>query len=366
MQIALKKKEVLPLLYCILTSIYYTLKGWKYENQFSEIFLYIAVLSALLYILKSVRDSWKYIFFLLPFTILVLYRMWLGGDTRLIISIFAIYIGKNLSYEKITKWLFISKMFMFVFAFIFGGYVHRNYLSINIGVLTFLLLLMYYPKNKKKAYILASLLFVFGVIISKSGSMIICGGIGLLLYLFLDTKFEQKILESKIICFIFPIALFLNWLLVVLYAAYGYNDSNFYFIKNFVPYALSSKINIFLIWLNKFVSGRINLAAFSLRKFGVSLLGGNIDYTVNTGLPYFLVDSGMMLLLQDWGIILTIAVMILFVFLMWRLMKNRQYQLIISGIVIALWAMNEDTLLSLGTNYLFFVIGNQFYKDQKI
>lgn len=102
-----------------------------------------------------------------------------------------------------------------------------------------------------------------------------------------------------------------------------------------------------------------------LEKFGVSLWGGNIDYNVDTGLPYFLVDSGMMLLLQDWGIILMIAVMLLFVFLMWKLVKNRQYQYIISAIVIALWAFNEDTLLSVGTNYLFYLIGYEIYNHKK-
>ena len=44
---------------------------------------------------------------------------------------------------------------------------------------------------------------------------------------------------------------------------------------------------------------------------------------------------------------------------MWKLVINREYQLIISAIVIALWTMNEDVFLSVGTNYLFFVIGYQ-------
>lgn len=51
--------------------------------------------------------------------------------------------------------------------------------------------------------------------------------------------------------------------------------------------------------------------------------------------------------------------MLLFVFLMRRLVKEKKYRLIMSAIIIALWAFNEDTLMSVGTNYLFYVIGNE-------
>lgn len=75
------------------------------------------------------------------------------------------------------------------------------------------------------------------------------------------------------------------------------------------------------------------------------------------GLPYFLVDSGMILLLQDWGFLMMIISMVIFVFMMWRFWKNRQDILIITGIVVALWSMNEDVLISVGMNFLFFAIG---------
>lgn len=42
---------------------------------------------------------------------------------------------------------------------------------------------------------------------------------------------------------------------------------------------------------------------------------------------------------------------------MWRFWKNRQDILIITGIVVALWSMNEDVLISVGMNFLFFAIG---------
>lgn len=108
------------------------------------------------------------------------------------------------------------------------------------------------------------------------------------------------------------------------------------------------------------------MAAFSFKKFGFSLWGGNINYSVDTGLPYFLIDSGMILLLQDWGLIMSVAVMALFVFFMYKVVKEKEYRLIISAIIISLWAFNEDTLLSAGMNYLFFAIGNELYKSRNI
>ena len=40
-----------------------------------------------------------------------------------------------------------------------------------------------------------------------------------------------------------------------------------------------------------------------------------------------------------------------------EILENRQDILIITGIVVALWSMNEDVLISVGMNFLFFAIG---------
>lgn len=360
-RIKIDKNEILPWSSCIFTSIYYTLKGWKYGSSFTEIFLAIGFICGFLYLFKFMESRAKGIMLMLPFVLLIIYRMYLGGDTRLIVSLLAIFVGMNVDFEKIASWLFYSKMIAFIWVLLLGGYTHRNYCAMNLGALIFLLLITFYKKNKKRALVVALLLYAFGVFYTKSGSIILCAGTGLLMYLLLDTKFEQKIFRCKVLAFLFPIVLLLNWVLACLYAGYGYADSNYYFIKSIVPSFLESKMLLYINVLNHFLSGRINLAAFSLEKFGVSLWGGNIDYNVDTGLPYFLVDSGMMLLLQDWGIVMMVAVMVLFVFLMWKLVQNRQYQYIISAIVIALWAFNEDTLLSVGTNFLFYLIGYELY-----
>lgn len=364
-KVKLKTSEILSLCYCVLTTIYYTLKGWVYASKLLEILLVIGIICGVINLVQFIRIRINRFIIILPIIMLTIYRMSLGADTRLIVSLLAVIIGITVDFDKIAIWILKTKIATFFCAFIVGGYMHRNYLAMNMGVIIFLILYVYYPKYKLKALSWGAVVFAFGVYISKSGAMLICVGIGLLLYMALNSKSIKKLLSSKILIFLFPLILLLNWFLVVLYAAYGYSNSDFYFIKKVIPNVWSQSVMPFLNMLNRFLTGRISLAAFSVCKFGISLWGGNIDYTVDTGLPYFLVDSGMMLLLQDWGLIMTVVVMLMLVFLMWKLVKKKEYRLIISAIVIALWAFNEDTLLSVGTNYLFYVIGHELCVARK-
>ena len=52
--------------------------------------------------------------------------------------------------------------------------------------------------------------------------------------------------------------------------------------------------------------------------------------------------------------------MALMVYLMKYLAAKKEYIIIIAGIVIALWAINEDMLLTVDTNFLLALIGTAF------
>lgn len=111
-----------------------------------------------------------------------------------------------------------------------------------------------------------------------------------------------------------------------------------------------------------FTSLNIFLGGYSLYYFGASLFGGNIDYSVNIGLKYFVVDSGLLLLLQDWGLIITALMCVIFVMLMRMLMKNREYALIVYTLIIILWSFNEDVFISVGSNFAFYIFGYELRK----
>lgn len=360
----LKKKEILPQISCVFMCVYYTLKGWKYSTGYLGVLLIVALFFGLMDTFLNMQRNCRQIIRMIPICIVAIYKMTLSEDTRLIAAICAIFIGMNIKFERIAGWILKTKVVVFLAAFAAGGYVHLNYLSMNIGVILLLTMYVIYPHSRLKALGFGLVILVLGVLVSKSGSMLICGGVGFILYVTLNTKTVQNILTSRTMVLLFPGVLFINWFLAALYAAYGYLISDFNIVKLIVPEKYALKALHVINTLNKFLSGRINLAAFSIGKFGFSLWGGNIDYTVDTGLPYFLVDSGMILLLQEWGIIISVIMMLLFVFLMRRLVNEKNYRLIISAVIIALWAFNEDTLMSVGTNCLFYAIGNELAKKR--
>ena len=366
MKIVLKRKEISPLIYCALITVYYTLKGWKYSNDVLEVLLMLAIICGLFNATQFIMHQWEKLFLVLLFFILTIYKLLLGADTRMMVSMIAILVGMSVDFDKLARWMLTTKFITFLIAFFIGGYTHVNYVAMNMGIIISLILYIYFPKNKWNTFLVIMFMYLLTIYITRSGSIILCIGIGIFLYAISNTKLGKKILTLKFMIFLFPIILFLNWFLVELYLAYIYKNPNFYFIKNFIPNALSPKIYLLLNALNVGLSGRIELAAFSFKKFGFSLWGGNINYSVDTGLPYFLIDSGMILLLQDWGLIMSVAVMALFVFFMYKVVKEKEYRLIISAIIISLWAFNEDTLLSAGMNYLFFAIGNELYKSRNI
>lgn len=354
--VKISTKDVLPFLYCIFITTYYSLRGWKFNNAIIGILLFLGVIFGCLQIFKYIENKVISSIILAFLILLSVYRMSLGSDTRLIISIMSIFVGMHVEFYKIVRWILYVKGPVVLFAIVFGGYTHINYVAMNMG--TLVLLELYYNKdNIYKALGMASVLYILGSFLSKSGSFIICISLAIVLYVLSNIKVGEKIIHSRLWIGIFPISLLLNLVLVWIYSAYVYSYSDTYFIRNLFPSAINGNLKMFIMAFNQFVSGRINLAAFSLEKFGYSFWGGNLDYKVDTGLPYFLVDSGMILLLQDWGFLMMIISMVIFVFMMWRFWKNRQDILIITGIVVALWSMNEDVLISVGMNFLFFAIG---------
>lgn len=366
MKIPIKKKNILSESFCALICVYYTLKGWKYATRGLEIILMVAVFCALALLVKKCKLYMCV--YAIPIVTIVAYKLSLGSDTRPLIDLLAVFVGTTVPFEQIAKWLLKVKCITFVLAFMIGGYIHLNYLSMNIGVIMALVLYVYYPRNRRKALFFGLMILIVGTLISKSGSMVICGGILLLLYAGQTIAIERKVLLSHVMYFMFPLTLILNWLLAALYAKYGYGSQKYALLLSPILDKYSVETLCFLNRLNRFLSGRINLAAFSLEKFGTSFWGGNIDYTVETGLPYFLVDSGMILLLQNWGLLITLVSMFVWIFLMRNLVKKKNIRLIISAIMIALWSFNEDTLMSVGTNFLFYAIGNElvdFYKRKK-
>ena len=99
------------------------------------------------------------------------------------------------------------------------------------------------------------------------------------------------------------------------------------------------------------------MAAASFQKFGVSIWGGNVDYTQIWPGVYFNLDSGMIWLLQGWGLMICVVFLILSVVMMYYLIKTERYTFVVVAVAIALWATQEDMLTSVGTNFMMIFMG---------
>ncbi len=358
-KIKVKNEDILPIISIIFAISYYTLSNSLIFTSIFKILLVVSLLSFLLYFIQllisnRMKMSKKLWFYLLILAICTCISAVHYGDTRIIFILISIIIGFFINIETILSTVFFTKLFWIIITMLTGGYTHINSLALNIGILMLLYICCMKERINNCNILVFIMLYLFFCIYTNSGAFLI--GIGIAISMLVATKKTKsfkKILLAKPVVYIYPIILFINW-----YLAYGFYHTEMPFIGSFLPDIVNKFYFEFLYMLNKMLTGRISLANLSLKYFGVSIWGGNIKYSgYELGGNYFNLDSGMIWLLQGFGIIITIIIMFLFVYMMRILVKRKEYSYLIAGVVIALWAMNEDMLMSISTNFMFFLIG---------
>lgn len=118
MKIVLKRKEIIPLIYCALITVYYTLKGWKYSNDVLEVLLMLAIICGLFNATQFIMHQWEKLFLVLLFFILTIYKLLLGADTRMMVSMIAILVGMSVDFDKLARWMLTTKFITFLIAFL--------------------------------------------------------------------------------------------------------------------------------------------------------------------------------------------------------------------------------------------------------
>lgn len=351
--IELKSNDIFALMFIYCTSAFYVLKDSHLKFPEMKYLVIFSVICGLFYIFKEYEIRSRYKWLLILFGVIIVLTTLKIRDSRLAISYLAILVGIKLEEDKMVENLFYSRLCFFILAMITGGVGHINGVAINAGVL----LLLYIVKQKNSAFIVDKLVIIFVYIIAalytKSGSLIICGGIAISFFLLSNLNYIKKIMTSKITMYIYPIVLGINVLLCVLI-------SNRYFTWIRIIFPNIDVFNgIFLTKIDQFTSWRLTLGGESLHRYGISLLGGNVNFDLinENETVYFNLDSGMLWLLQGWGILITVLFMILITIMMKRFIKKEKYYYIIASVCIALWAMNEDILVSIGGNFMFFFLG---------
>lgn len=348
----MKRDEIIPYLFVLLATVFYSINGAWFFSKWMQGLMYGAVIVGIVSIVYSFKSSIKSFLWLAIITLGIFFLFIQYSDTRMMLAIIGILVCYNLDKNHMLKNMLHIKMFCFLCILLAGGYRHINGAAVQAGVI----LLLYICTKQKinlQQYIFVIAWYVFFALYTKSGSFGICIITGILLMILCQLEVGKKICRSKVVWFIYPICMFLNYFLVV-----GIGEPKIPFIGDY----LSNKINAIYIvvikFLDEFMSYRLSLANYSLGKFGVSFFGGNVDYSLlDSGIGYFHLDSGYFWLLQGFGIIMTVLFLIISVILMRYFCETQKYYLIISGIVIALWSVNEDVLVGIGINFLLLYFG---------
>lgn len=361
----INNNSLFAFIFIVFINIFYTSNGWTYHVSIMNSFIIFAFLFGLIDIFMHHEEIYKIFLHNKNLTILVsililmtIIKFILNQDTRLIISVMAIFIAVYFPLYKIFYITFFTKFITFIIYYFIGGYTHLNYISVHFGMIILLYLIISYKINRFNLKC-SLVLLIIGYFISKSGAFLMCCGLAILLFYLLKLKFRYLLCSTRFVEYCFPFMMLLTVLLGLAYMSYANDFINFGVLRSITPKFLCNIFAFILRLVDKVFTGRISLGGFSLYCFGISLFGGNIDYSVNTGLKYFVVDSGLLLLLQDWGLIITILMSVIFIMLMRMLMKNKEYALIVYMLIIILWSFNEDIFISVGSNFAFYIFGHE-------
>lgn len=300
----------------------------------------------------SNKQMWADLFLLMITVLLMVRFMFIGRDTRLIVAFITMLVVMDQEPEKIVRVLFFAKLLPFILVVVLGGYRHINGVALHGGMVVILFICMRGKKFNGKDFIVLLTAFSWLVMYTQSGSAVIGIGTAVLSLILLGTRSGKKLFSSKIVMFIFPLALWFN-----VFFAVGLEEGKVPWVGEHLPGFLNSGFFQIVKWIDDFTSHRLTLAAASLQKFGVSIWGGNVDYTQIWPGVYFNLDSGMIWLLQGWGLIICGVFLILSVVMMYYLIKTERYTFVVAAVTIALWATQEDMLTSIGTNFMMIFMG---------
>lgn len=357
----IKSTDILLYLYLLFVMLYYTTNNSYMGTDIRDFIILFAMVIGIVKVFMALKVDLKTLAVLCIFGVIVIQNFLHNKDSRILVAFLSILCALNEDRSKIINGMLYSKLFTFVAVVLLGGgYRHINQFALQAGMI----LLLYFCKREKHGYdwyIKLFMCFLSTIIIclyTDSGSAKVCLALCIVLYALKKTKTGIKILKTKIIMLLFPIALFFNY-----FFAIGVGEGEIPFVGQY----FSEGINRFYINLVRILdvatSRRLTLVKSSFIRFGGSWLGGNVDYsTLNLQHgQYFLLDSGFIWLIQGWGYLMCILMMVLLVILMRYFNEIEEYNYIIAGIGIALWAINEDMLVSVGTNFLLFFIGQAIW-----
>ena len=270
-------------------------------------------------------------------------------DGMIILDVIYIALFKKENYKKVLKVLLVTFIIGYVTALLsmlFPSIIDASVMHMRYGALkkrfalgfkyvTFapnfyltLVILIILLKEKFNAvtYVILFIINLFLFILTDTKNIFICVLVVLILrYLFIDCKCEKiYCLFSKVSVIIFPLC------------------AIFIFI---ISYIYDGK-NEVLVFINKILTGRLNLNHNAILNYGIKLFGQTVDISTNAE-TYNYVDSSYISILVLNGLIPFIIVLIFFTALSYFAYKINYKLLTISLFIIAIHSTFDPQLIAI-------------------
>lgn len=359
MSIKIKKQSALMMIMVIGMCLYYALKNSFIYLEIFKLLLLIANLCGIVLIIgnhKKVSRT-KLLLFVILTAISIYYFILLNNYSVLTMIIsMLVFMENDIDYA-------FDIMFWANLVFDAGiALLHLRAWDNTLGMQVGILLLLYLCKKRGKLKLLhyVVVLLIAVVFSTFTGNKTVTVVLFLVLPINFISRYNwgQSILKSWVIKLIFPICCVLNY-----FFAECVGNLSVPIIGNIISPTWNNHVVAFAKVLDYLMSSRLILTYQSLQYFGFSLFGGNIDVeSLNLDEhSYFYLDSGYAHILQGWGLIFLLLLLIVMTLIMCYFIKIERYDLVTIGIAIALWAVNEPILNIVCWNFAILYGGRAIY-----
>ncbi len=348
------KKNILFYISWILYSSSYFLfvaSSLKYITNIHAYYKFFQYIVIFLLAIQLIKLKYNLKNFLIITLLIIL--AFLVMNMEIMIIILFILCARNINIKKFLNFDIKLKLFWIIsiiFLFIIGilpnvdgifyqtykqsfGFQHPNTLAMNSYLVMIEFLSIKFKNLKRLDIILLFILFIFVNSITHSRT---AGYSFVFLFIFtLISKIYPKVFNLKIvkiaIIFLAPMLALLTVYLTLQY----------------------SSGSDFILSLNKLLSGRIFLQYMNMKKYKITLFGQEFDESF----MYFL-DSGYLRALLEFGLLFLVLMCTLYIRLMHKCLKNKEYGLTILIIFCVLLGFTESSFLKIVVNVSFILFLN--------
>ena len=340
--------------------------------------LAIAFSLFLLVIKESFKKKYNYSDLIGLFTTLLIYLCvgkMSGLGSNIAIGILFIYALRDIPFKKVAKTSLVISVCLLLFVTIsskmgiipsyieISGTRLRSYLGFRYALFPSIILMdivaiIFYLKQNRLRYwqLFLLTLSVYWVYIQTDSRLTFYSSCILLICNLLLKWFPNIFSKLGHVLKIFKITFIIN-AVVSFWVAFTYLNSSNIFVNNF------------FYTLNNMLGGRIYLANKSLQLFGFGLFGRRVEWNGN-GLTvegvrnyqtYMYVDNLYVQILQKFGLLILVIMVLLLTLTLFKVIQKRQWVLALILILMSFHSMIDDLNLYLYNNIFCILLGSLIY-----